>query len=73
MIWILLVLFVLCVAMSCVALWYRDKWRFEEDLRICLQKDLEIADNRRLHLEYEVEWLRSQLPKRDSRGRYCKK
>ena len=45
MIWIVLALGVLCIAMSCVALWYRSKWR----------------------------QLRESLPKRDSKGRFCKK
>ena len=31
MVWIVLVLAVLCIAMSCVALWYRDKLQKSED------------------------------------------
>ena len=94
MIWIVLVLAVLCIAMSCVALWYRKKWHFEEKLRIDLQEEWRITDNRRLDLEFLVEQLkgeladvevkcrqfrdhinilRSQLPKRDSKGRFCKR
>ena len=120
--WIVLVLAVLCVAMSCVALWYREKWqkakesyanmsdlyyemkekyndeRDERERLSCslgalnievdatkekLQKsefqcDLlnkEIADKnaRLLKLLDENNKLRQQLPKRDSKGRYCKK
>lgn len=94
MIWIVLVLAVLCIAMSCVALWYRQKWLFEMGLRRDLQEEWRITDNRRLDLEFKVEQLkgeladvevkcrqfrdhinilRSQLPKRDSKGRFCKK
>jgi hypothetical protein len=73
MIWICLVLVVLCIAMACVALWYRKQWYFEWGLRSDLQKEWRITDNARLDLEVQVEKLRSQLPKRDSKGRYCKK
>lgn len=73
MIWIVLVLAVLCIAMSCVALWYRRKWLFEMGLRRVLQEEWRITDNARLDLEVQVEQLRSQLPRRDSKGRFCKK
>lgn len=122
MIWIVLVLAVLCIAMSCVALWYRDKWNKSEDKcralerenrelstgqritisdnanmlanNINLQNELialrgkyeqsefqcnllnkEIADKnaRLLKLLDENNKLRQQLPKRDSKGRFCKK
>ena len=120
--WIILALAVLCIAMSCVALWYRQKWqkakesyvnmsdlyyemkekyndeRDERERFSCslgalnievdatkekLQKsefqcDLlnkEIADKnaRLLKLLDENNKLRQQLPKRDSKGRFCKK
>lgn len=92
--WICLGLAVLFIAMSCVAFWYRGKWIFEARLRIDLQDEWRITDNRRLDLEFQVEQLkgelgdmevkcrnfrdhinilRSQLPKRDSRGRFCKR
>ena len=120
--WICIGLVVLCIAMSCVALWYREKWQkakesyanmsdlyYEmkekynderderERLSISIsalnievdatkeklqksefQCDLlnkEIADKnaRLLKLLDENNKLRSQLPKRDSKGRYCKK
>ena len=120
--WIVLVLAVLCVAMSCVALGYRKKWqkakesyanmsdlyyemkekyndeRDERERLSCslgalnievdatkekLQKsefqcellNKEIADKnaRLLKLLDENNKLRQQLPKRDSKGRYCKK
>lgn len=120
--WIVLVLAVLCVAMSCVALWYREKWQKAKEsyanmsdlyyemkekynderdererfsiiisalnievdaTKEKLQKsefqcDLlnkEIADKnaRLLKLLDENNKLRQQLPKRDSKGRYCKK
>lgn len=45
MIWIVLIFALLCIVMSCVALWYRSK---------CRQ-------------------LRESLPKRDSKGRFCKR
>ena len=94
MIWIVLVLAVLWIAMSCVALWYRREWHFEEKLRIDLQAEWRITDNRRLDLEFQVEQLkgeladvevkcrqfrdhinilRSQLPQRDSKGRFVKR
>lgn len=71
---------VLCIAMSCVALWYRQEWRFEWGLRRDLQVEWRATDNALLDAQTQVEELlkenrelRSQLPKRDSRGRYCKK
>ena len=122
MIWIVLVLAVLCIAMSCVALQYREKWQESEDKcsvlecknrelstgqritisdnsrmladNINLQNELialqerykqsefqcdllnkELADKnaRLLKLLDENNKLRSQLPKRDSKGRFCKK
>lgn len=73
MIWIVLALCVLCIAMSCAALWYREKWRFEYELREALRIEWEITDKRRMDLENWVEDLRSQLPNRDSKGRYCKR
>ena len=80
MIWILLVLFVLCIVMSCVALWYRQKWHFEWGLRRDLQVEWITTDNARLDAQTQVEELlkenrdlRSQLPKRDSKGRFCKR
>ena len=59
MIWIVLGLVVLCIAMLCVALWYRWKW-----IKALIRWD------------EEREWrmqLQKKLPKRDSKGRYCKK
>lgn len=80
MIWIVLVLAVLCIAMSSVALWYRQKWRFEWELRRDLQVEWRATDNARLDAQTQVEELlkenrelRSQLPKRDSKGRFCKR
>lgn len=101
MIWIVLVLVVLCVAMSCVALWYRKEWVFEEYMRSLFQEELRTVDDIRCGLEAENKQtkdlcdllrkesaekserivallvennkLRQQLPKRDSKGRYCKR
>ena len=101
MIWIVLVLGVLCIAMSCAALWYRGEWQFESYMRRVLQEESEVVDNSCLQLEkqnkelndlktlaeqrYEDERklrmdaelraneLEKKLPKRDSKGRYCKK
>ena len=122
MIWIVLVLVVLCIVMSCVALWYRTQWnksldrecdlseKYEEmrdsrdwhksecsrlltsignlniEVEVTKEKlqksefqcDLlnkEIADKnaRLLKLLDENNKLRSQLPKRDSKGRFCKR
>lgn len=122
MIWIVLVLGVLCIAMSCAALWYRGKWdKTLDDLADCIEENNDLRDSRdgykyeseRLltsigNLNIEVDAtkerlqksefqcdilrkesddkskrivslldennkLRSQLPKRDSRGRYCKR
>jgi hypothetical protein len=64
---------VLCIAMSCVALWYRKQWLFEWGLRRDLQEEWRIENDVRLDLEMQVEELRKMLPKRDSKGRYCKK
>lgn len=122
MAWICLVLAVLCIAMSCVALWYRGKWNESEDKCRALEREnrelstgqrITISDNanmlgnninsqnelialrgkyeqsefqcdilrkesddkskRIVSLLDENNKLRSQLPKRDSKGRYCKK
>ena len=122
MILIVLVLVVLCIAMSCAALWYRGKWdKTLDDLADCIEENNDLRDSRdgykyeseRLltsigNLNIEVDAtkerlqksefqcdilrkesddkskrivslldennkLRSQLPKRDSRGRYCKR
>lgn len=122
MIWIVLVLAVLCIAMSCVALWYREKWdKTLDDLADCIEENNDLRDSRDGH-KYESERLltiigdlnievdatkeklqksefqcdllnkeiadknarllklldennklRSQLPKRDSKGRFCKR
>lgn len=99
--WICIGLAVLCIAMSCVALWYRGEWQFESYMRRLLQEESKVIDNRCLELEmqnkelndlktlaeqrYEnerelrmdaelkVNELEKNLPKRDSKGRYCKK
>lgn len=59
MAWIALVLGLLCIAMCVVALRYRGKWN----------KAL-------IRWDEEREWrmqLQKKLPKRDKRGRFCKK
>ena len=78
--WICFGLAMLRIAMSCLALWYRKEWLFEWGLRRDLQVEWRATDNDRLDAQTQVEELlkenrdlRSQLPKRDSRGRYCKK
>ena len=122
MIWIVLAFGVLCIAMSCVALWYRGKWNESEDKCSALEREnrelstgqrITISDNanmlaNNINLQNELialrgkyeqsefqcdilrkesddkskrivsmldenNKLRSQLPKRDSNGRYCKK
>lgn len=80
MIWIVLILAVLCIAMSGIALWYRREWRFELGLRRDLQVEWRVTDNALLDAQTQVEELlkenrelRSKLPKRDSKGRFCKK
>lgn len=45
MICIVLVLVVLCIAMQCASLWYREKWIFEARLRIDLQEEWRITSN----------------------------
>lgn len=87
MIWIVLTLAVLFIAMSCVAFWYRGKWQYAEkrvkwanSLADTHEKDNKSMFGNMLaisltndQLRKENEHLRSQLPKRDSRGRFCKK
>ena len=80
MIWVVILLCVLCIAVSCVALWYRKQWLFEWWLRSDLQVEWRTTDNARLDAQTQVEELlkenrelRSQLPKRDSKGRFCKR
>lgn len=112
MIWIILVLAVLCIAMSCVAYWYRHKWLRSENLskrrleafeevcnkrdalgvKICELRDKHTTDILHLNAQLENErfdkgifeqrWknaveelmeLRESLPKRNSKGRFCKK
>ena len=55
MIWVVILLCVLCIAMACVALWYREKWRFEYELREAVRIEWEITDKRRMDLENWVE------------------
>ena len=78
--WICIVLGVLYIAMSCAALWYRKEWLFEWGLRRDLQEEWRTTDNARLDAQTQVEELlkenrelRSQLPKRDSKGSFCKR
>lgn len=73
MVLVVILLLVLCVVLLCVALWYRNQWLFEEGLRKDLQVEWRIENDARLDLEMQVEELRKMLPKRDSKGRYCKK
>ena len=122
MIVIVLAFALLCIVMSCVALWYREKWdKTLDDLADCIEENNDLRDSRdgykyeserlltsigNLNIEVdatkerlqksefqcdilrkesddkskrivallgEVEQLRSQFPKRDSRGRYCKR
>lgn len=112
MIWIVLVLAVLCIAMSGIALWYRIKWRNSESMskhywnlyetshgdndalvekirRMEIRHKGEIShlniqlgnerfskgifEQRWKNLEEELMKLRDKLPKRDSKGRFCKK
>lgn len=122
MIWIVLVLAVLFVAMSCVALWYREKWdKTLDDLADCIEENNDLRDSRDGHkyeserlltsignlnievdatkeklqksedmsqrrlkeydecrkdrdrLQEELRQLRESLPKRDSKGRFCKR
>jgi hypothetical protein len=68
-----ILLLVLCVALSCVALWYRKQWLFEMGLRKDLQVQWRIENDACIDLEAQVEELRKMLPKRDSKGRFCKK
>ena len=121
MIWIVLALCMLCIAMSCVALWYRGKWQKSEDKCSALEREnrelstgqrITISDNARMladninlqnelisirgryeqskfqcdslreenekkceeisMLRDEFKHLHQQLPKRDSKGRFCK-
>lgn len=122
MIWIVLVLGLLCVAMSCVALWYRAQWdksldrecdlsekyeemkekyNYERDERKrlsnsisalnievdatkeklqksefqcdLLRKESDDKSTRIVALLDENNKLRQHLPKRDSKGRFCKR
>lgn len=112
MICIVLVLSVLCIAMSCVALWYRGEWRDSESMSKHYWNLYETSQNNNCalaekvgsmeirhkneisHLNIQLEnerftkgifeqkWknaeeelmkLRDMLPKRDSKGRYCKR
>lgn len=80
MIWICLVLIVLCIAMSCIALWYRAQWDKSLDRECDLYEKydkLKEENARTLQeigaLNIEIGKLRSKFPKRDRKGRYCKK
>lgn len=83
----LCVLVVLCIVMSCVALRYRKDWLFEQESRRMIANEWRMENNKCLDLELWNNELRDtlntmekdynellhQLPKRDSKGRYCKK
>lgn len=71
--WIILALAVLCIVMSGVAMRYRRDWQFEKEMREIMRIDFKATDQRRMDLENWCEELRQQLPKRDSRGRFCKR
>ena len=112
MIWIVLVLGVLFIAMSCVALWYREEWWQSEALskhrlemyeschddndalleKICSMETMHKDEISHLNIQLENErfnkgifeqrWknaeeelmkTRDTLPKRDSKGRFCKR
>lgn len=73
MILAVILLYVLCVAMSCIALWYRSKWQKSEDMSQRRLKAYDECRKDRDRLQEELRQLRESLPKRDSKGRYCKK
>lgn len=112
MIWIVLIFALLCIVMSCLALWYRGKWLRSEklsekrleafksgrnaiealhreiyDMRIKHKSDIShlnaqlenerfdkgIFEQRWENAEEELMKLRESFPKRDSKGRFCKK
>lgn len=54
MIWIVLVLGLLCIAMSCVALWYREKWLRSENLSKRRLEAFEEMCNKRDVLDVEI-------------------
>ena len=57
MIWVVILLCVLCIAMSCVALWYREKWdKTLDDLADCIEENNDLRDSRDGH-KYESERL----------------
>lgn len=81
MIWICLMLFLMCVTIGCVALHYRAKWVVElrkvrhlESLsdeltaKLWQERDKVKTLGKQLYPTKE-----KQLPKRDSKGRFCKR
>ena len=73
MVLVVILLAVLCIAMSCVALRYRREWLFEKEMREIMRIDFEVTGQWCMYLENWCEELRRQRPKRDSRGRFCKR
>lgn len=112
MIWVVILLCVLCIAMACVALWYRSQWQDSElmskyyrdlyetsldnnDSLVEKIRSMEISHKGAIsHLNIQLEnerfnkgifeqrWknaeeelmkTRDMLPKRGSKGRFCKK
>lgn len=80
MILAVILLYVLCVAMSCIALWYRSKWQklvskwhSSEDMSQRRLKAYDECRKDRDRLQEELRQLRESLPKRDSKGRFCKR
>lgn len=79
MIWIVLVLAVLFIAMSCVALWYREKWQKSEDKCSALEREnRELSTGQRITISDNANMLANNINLQNElisiRGRYeqCK-
>ena len=62
MIWIVLVLVVLCIVMSCVALWYRVKWNESEDKCRALEREnRELSTGQRITISDNANMLANNI------------
>ena len=74
MIWLLCILGFVSLVSICMAIWYKTKW--ESDTQYWKNKYLlskEQYKNIKKLWQENVSDLKSHLPKRDSKGRFCKR
>lgn len=73
MIWLLVgiwVQYLLIIALCCIVIWYRSKLEYtRKDYNDCIEENRKLRDN----LNWYKKECDRKLPKRDSKGRFCKR